>query len=140
MFVLLMVHPRNPNSAFCKVIFGHLSSFYFASPFENPKQHLQKRAMAEPTFQQSALQDYVVDANDVLRFKLVGQEKDLDNESLEFAPEMCHQVKPEAKSLEYFFSTRPNSDLWRQREHLWISRTQDLSFHDLFLASLLCSR
>ena len=26
MFVLLMVHPRNPNSAFCKVIFGHLSS------------------------------------------------------------------------------------------------------------------
>ena len=77
--------------------------FYFAPPFENPKQHLQKRAMAEPTFQQSALQDYVVDANDVLRFKLVSQEKDLENESLEFAPEMCHQVKPEAKSLEYFF-------------------------------------
>ena len=77
--------------------------FYFASPFENPKQHLQKRAMAEPTFQQSALQDYVVDANDVLRFKLVGQEKDLDNESLEFAPEMCHQVKPEAKYLGIFF-------------------------------------
>ena len=50
------------------------------------------KAMAELSLQQSALQDYVVDANDVLRFKLVSQEKDLDNESLEFAPEMCHQV------------------------------------------------
>ena len=52
----------------------------------------RKKAMAEPTFQHSALQEYVVDANDVMRFKLVRQEKDLDNESLEFAPEMCHQV------------------------------------------------
>ena len=112
--------------------------FYFASPFQNPKQYLQKRAMAEPTFQQSALQDYVVDANDVLRFKLVGQEKDLDNESLEFAPEMCHQVPLKMKNC--LLTAHPNSDLWRQREHLWISRTQDLSFHDLFLASLLCSR
>ena len=51
------------------------------------------KAMAELSLQQSALQDYVVDANDVLRFKLVSQEKDLDNESLEFAPEMCHQVR-----------------------------------------------
>jgi len=48
--------------------------------------------MAEPTFQHSALQEYVVDANDVMRFKMVRQEKDLDNESLEFAPEMCHQI------------------------------------------------
>ena len=51
------------------------------------------KAMADLSLQQSALQDYVVDANDVLRFKLVSQEKDLDNESLEFAPEMCHQVR-----------------------------------------------
>ena len=51
------------------------------------------KAMAELSLQQSALQDYVVDANDVLRFKLVSQEKDLDNESLEFAPEKCHQVR-----------------------------------------------
>ena len=57
-------------------------------------QHLQrKEGMSAPTFQQSALQEYVVDANDVMRFKLVSEEKDLDNESLEFAPEMCHQVK-----------------------------------------------
>ena len=56
------------------------------------------KAMAEPTFQHSALQEYVVDANDVMRFKLVRQEKDLDNESLEFAPEMCHQVTLEMRN------------------------------------------
>ena len=65
-------------------------------------QHLQKKAMAEPTFQQSALQEYVVDANDVMRFKLVSQEKDMDNEILEFAPEMCHQVNHDAKQVSDF--------------------------------------
>ena len=65
-------------------------------PESKPQVALAERfdkAMAELSLQQSALQDYVVDANDVLRFKLVSQEKDLDNESLEFAPEMCHQVR-----------------------------------------------
>ena len=58
----------------------------------------RRKTMAEPTFQHSALQEYVVDANDVMRFKLVSQEKDLDNESLEFAPEMCHQVTLEMRN------------------------------------------
>ena len=69
-------------------------SLFFRHPLPNPMQHLQKEeGMSAPTFQQSALQEYVVDANDVMRFKLVSEEKDLDNESLEFAPEMCHQVE-----------------------------------------------
>ena len=49
--------------------------------------------MAEqPAFQHSALQEYVVDANEVLRFKLVKSAEDMDDSSLEFGPEMCHQT------------------------------------------------
>ena len=80
-------------------------------PSSNPQQFLQKEAMAEPTFQHSALQEYVVDANDVMRFKLVRQEKDLDNESLEFAPEMCHQVKTRGEIIPKQIL---NADLRRQ--------------------------
>ena len=106
--------------------------FYFASPFQNPKQYLQKRAMAEPTFQQSALQDYVVDANDVLRFKLVGQEKDLDNESLEFAPEMCHQVKPSRRNPLNIFSSLVPTQIYGDNENIFGYRGLKIS---LFMTS-----
>lgn len=39
-----------------------------------------------------ALEEYVVDANDVLRFKLVRGAEDLEDEGTEFPPEMCHQI------------------------------------------------
>lgn len=49
-------------------------------------------AAAPPTFSHSALADYVLDANDVLRFKLVKSAEDMEDESKEFLPEMCHQI------------------------------------------------
>jgi len=39
-----------------------------------------------------ALEEYVADANDVLRFKLVRGAEDLEDEAREFPPEMCHQI------------------------------------------------
>ena len=101
-------------------------------------QYLQKKVMAEPTFQHSALQEYVVDANDVMHFKLVREEKDLDNESLDFAPEMCHQVPLKMKNC--LLIAHPNSDLWRQREHFWVSGPQNLALHDFVIAPLICPR
>ena len=69
-------------------------------------------AAAPPTFSHSALADYVLDANDVLRFKMViigifflhlcsacletpvqvKSAEDMEDESKEFLPEMCHQI------------------------------------------------
>jgi histone acetyltransferase 1 len=48
--------------------------------------------MAEPNISHTALAEYVVDANEVLRFKMVESVSDLENGSLEFEPEMCHQI------------------------------------------------
>jgi len=46
----------------------------------------------QPTINHTALAEYVIDANEVLRFKMVQKAADMDDTSLEFVPEMCHQI------------------------------------------------
>lgn len=48
--------------------------------------------MPEPSFNHSALADYVIDANEVLKFKMVESASDLENDINEFGPEMSHQI------------------------------------------------
>jgi histone acetyltransferase 1 len=49
--------------------------------------------MAEQVnFGNSALAEFVVDGNEALKFKLARTPADMDDSSLEFGPEMCHQI------------------------------------------------
>ena len=64
----------------------------------------------ELKIQTSGLEEYILDGNEALEFKLVKTAEDFDDEEKAFKPEMCHQIYGDNENIFGYKGLKVSSD------------------------------